>query len=162
MQRSDQEIKSAVEQVLANTSRVDKLEVQVAVNDATVTLTGAVDSAKEKRTARELAEDVPGVQYVVDNLTVKDFVKRPDVELVEEVRNRLIRDAYVENGTIEVYANNGEIRLDGSVPDYHTRKAAEDVAWWTPGVIGVENLLLVTDEDFVDVSPLEVPDSSPA
>lgn len=159
MERSDQEIKSGVEQVLANTSRVDKLEVSVAVQDSTVTLTGEVDSTKEKRNARELAEGVDGVKYVVDNLTVKDFVKRPDEELVEEVRNRLIRDAYVENGTIEVYASNGEVRLDGSVPDYHTRKAAEDVVWWTPGVIGVENLLLVTDEDFVDVSPLEVPNS---
>lgn len=160
MQKSDQEIRNAIEQVLANTSRVDKLEVEVAVNDSVVTLTGALDSTKEKRTARQLVEEVEGVKSVIDQMTVKDFVKRPDEELVQEVRNRLIRDAFVEDGTIEVYANQGEIQLDGSVPDYHTRKAAEDVAWWTPGVINVENLLLVSGEEFVDVSPLEVINAS--
>lgn len=160
MHKSDQEIQSAVEQVLAGSSRVDKFEVHVAVSDSTVTLTGAVDSAKEKRTARQLAEEIEGVKSVIDDMTVKDFVKRPDDELVQEVRNRLLRDAFVEDGVIEVYASNGEIQLDGSVPDYHTKKAAEDVAWWTPGVINVENLLLVSGEEFVDVTPLAVTDAS--
>jgi len=157
----DTQLKQAVEQVLRETSRVDQNEVQVEVRDATVTLTGAVDSAIEKRNARTMAEDVPGVKQVTDQLTVKNFVRRADEELVAEVRNALQRDAFVEAGTVEVYASNGEIRLDGTVPDYHMRKAAADVAWWTPGVINVENLLLVNGEDFVDVSPLEVENSEP-
>lgn len=159
MSASDAEIRKNVEQILRETSRVDEKEVQVEVRDACVTLTGAVDSAIEKRHARQLAEDVDGVRMVSDHLQVKNFVRRTDEELAEEVRHRLLRDAYVEGGAIEVYANNGEIRLDGEVPTYHTRKAAADVAWWTPGVINVENLLLVTEEDFVDVSPGEVVDA---
>ena len=159
MHSSDTEIQAKVEQILRETSRVDEKEVSVEVRDATVTLTGAVDSAIEKRHARELAEEVEGVKMVSDRLTVKNFVRRSDEELAEEVRHRLLRDAYSEGGKIEVYASNGEIRLDGSVPTYHTRKAAADVAWWTPGVINVESLLLVSDEEFVDVSPLEVSNS---
>ena len=159
MPRSDQEIKTAIEEVLKKTSRVDNLEVQVEVSNSRVTLTGEVDSAKEKRTARQLAEEVEGVEYVTDNLTVQGFVQLPDDQLAESVRHKLVRDAFVDGGSIEVYASNGEIRLDGSVPTYHTRKAAEDVTWWTPGVTNVENLLLVTDEDFVDTSPLEVPNA---
>lgn len=155
MPRSDQEVKQAVEQLLAESSRVDEKEVSVEVRDAVVTLAGAVDSTIEKRTARTLAEEVDGVASVVDELVVKNFVRVPDEELAAEVRNRLLRDAFVEH-PIEVYANQGEIQLDGSVPTYQMRKAAADVAWWTPGVINVENLLLVTDEEFVDVSPLEV------
>lgn len=155
MPRSDQEVKQAVEQLLAGNSRVDEKEVSVAVRDAVVTLTGAVDSAIEKRSARTLAEEVEGVASVLDELTVKNFVRVPDNELAAEVKNRLLRDAFVEH-PIEVYANQGEIQLDGSVPTYHMKKAAADVAWWTPGVINVENLLLVTDEEFVDVSPLQV------
>lgn len=157
MQASDSEIRQRVEQFLHDTSLVDQKEVQVAVQDAVVTLTGAVDSAIEKRRAREIAEDTPGVRQVTDQLTVKNFVKRTNEELAEEVRHALVRDAYAQHGQIEVYANNGEIRLDGSVPTYAAKKAAGDVAWWTPGVINVENLLLVTEEDFVDTSPLEVP-----
>jgi hyperosmotically inducible protein len=156
MQAGDADIKARIEQIFHATSRVDEKELTVAVQNGRVTLSGAVDSAIEKRYARELAEDVQGVESVVDTLTVKTFVKRPNAELEEEVRHRLLRDPYVEGATIEVYANDGEIQLDGSVPTYSVRKAAADVAWWTPGVINVENLLLVTDEDFVDVSPMEV------
>lgn len=159
MQPSDAQLKQRVEEILKTSSLVDEKEVTVAVQDSVVTLTGAVDSAIEKRRARQLAEEVPGVRLVDDRTTVKNFVKRSDEELAEEVRHRLQRDAFVEGARIEVRASSGEIVLDGTVPDYHTRKAAEDVTWWTPGVIGVENLLLVTDEDFVDVSPLEVPNA---
>ena len=159
MQTSDQEIQRQVEEVLKNTTRVDEKELQVSVKDSVVHLTGCVDSAYEKRIARTLAEDVQGVQYVHDDVHVKNFVKRPDNELAEEVRHALLRDAFVEGAQIEVRANNGEIELDGNVPTYSVKKAAQDVAWWTPGVINVENLLLVTDEEFVDVSPLEVTNS---
>jgi osmotically-inducible protein OsmY len=160
MHARDSEIQSGVEEVLRRNTRVDEKEVEVKVHNAVVTLRGKVDSAFEKRNARVLAEDVDGVKSVDDRLEIKNFVEREDNELAEEVRQALRRDAYTQEGRIEVYASNGEIRLDGEVPTYHTRKAAEDVAWWTPGVTNVENLLLVTDEDFVDVSPLEVVDAA--
>ena len=159
MQVNDAQIKQTIEEIFRNNNRVDEKEVQVEVQDSRVTLRGAVDSTIEKRHARNLAEDVQGVERVIDEMQVKNFVRRPDDELAEEVRHALLRDAYVEGAKIEVYASNGEIRLDGNVPTYHTRKAAEDVTWWTPGVINVENLLLVTEEDFVDTSPLEVPNA---
>ena len=138
---------------------MDAREIKVSVQDDVVTLTGEVDSAIEKRHARHMAQEVEGVKQVTDNLRIKNFVERPDDELAEEVRHALLRDAFVDKGAIEVYASRGEVRLDGTVPTYHTKKAAEDVAWWTPGVTNVENLLLVTEEDFVDVSPLEVPNA---
>ncbi len=139
------------------TSRVDHNEIRVHLDGDRVVLEGAVDSAAEKRHALELAQTTPGVENVVDHLTLKNFVPRSDAELAEAVRHSLIRDAFVEKGRIEVYAQNGHVRLDGTVPDYHTKKAVEDVVLWTAGVTSVENLLLVTDEPFVDVSPGEVP-----
>lgn len=156
MEASDQKIQQHVEEVLKHSTRVDEKELTVSVRSSRVKLTGCVDSALEKRVARELAEGVEGVEYVEDDVRVKNFVERPDDELAEEVRHALGRDAFVEGANIEVRASRGEIVLDGAVPTYSVRKAAADVAWWTPGVINVENLLLVTDEEFVDVSPLEV------
>jgi osmotically-inducible protein OsmY len=150
---TEERLKSAVERVLRDDHRVDAREVTVAVREAHVTLTGAVDSVPEKRAARQDAESVPGVAGVTDRMTVKNFERVPDDALVAAVRNALQRDAYVNEAGIEVYASGGEIRLDGSVATYAERKAAADVAWWTPGVINVENLLLVTDEEFVDADP---------
>jgi len=159
MQGSDSAIRERVEEVLRNTSRVDEKEIRVEVRDARVTLAGEVDSAIERRHARELAGDVEGVKEVSDRLRIRNFVPRSDAELAEEVRHALLRDAFVEPGKIEVYASSGQVRLDGAVPTYGARKAAGDVAWWTPGVLDVENLLLVSDEEFVDVSPGEVVDA---
>lgn len=152
---NDEQLREEVEQVLREDHRVDAREVTVAVRRSHVTLTGAVDSAAEKRAARQDAESVPGVEGVTDRMTVKDFMPVPNDELVASVRNALRRDAYVDDAGIEVYASHGEIRLDGAVKTYAERKAAADVAWWTPGVINVENLLLVTDEAFVDADPAE-------
>ena len=159
MDASDAEIRERVEQVLRGTTRVDPNEIRVEAQEGRVILTGAVDSAIERRYARELAEEVEGVREVADRLQVKNFVQRSDEELAEEVRHALLRDAFAEGGRIEVYASDGEVRLDGKVPTYAVRKAAADVAWWTPGVLNVENLLLVTDEDFVDTSPGQVIDT---
>ena len=152
---NDEQLRADVERVLREDHRVDVREVVVRVAARHVTLTGAVDSVPEKRAARQDAESVPGVEGVTDEMTIRNFVHVPDDELVAAVRNSLSRDAYVHAEKIEVYASNGEVRLDGTVPTYAERKAAADVVWWTPGVINVENLLLVTDEEFVDADPLE-------
>lgn len=151
----EEQLRTEVERVLREDHRVDPREVRVAVAGHHVTLAGAVDSAAEKRAAREDAERVPGVECVTDEMTVKNFLRVPDEELAASVHNALLRDAFVDARHVEVYASNGEIRLDGHVSTYAERKAAADVAWWTPGVINVENLLLVTDEAFVDAEPQE-------
>ena len=151
----NEQLRGEVERVLREDHRVDIKEITVAVDGSHVTLTGAVDSVAEKRAARQDAESVPGVEGVTDQMRIKDFTPVPDAELVASVRNALSRDAYVDASGIEVYAQQGEVRLDGAVATYAERKAAADVVWWTPGVTNVENLLLVTDEEIVDADPQE-------
>lgn len=151
----NEQLRGEIERVLREDHRVDAGEVAVSVVGPHVTLKGTVDSAAEKRAARQDAERVPGVEGVTDEMTVRNFVPVPDGELAAGVHNALLRDAYVDASRIEVYASHGEVRLDGWVSTYAERKAAADVAWWTPGVINVENLLLVTDEAFVDADPQE-------
>ncbi|HEU4754338.1 MAG TPA: BON domain-containing protein, partial [Armatimonadota bacterium] len=67
MPATDSDIQQRVEEALRAESRVDIKEIRVAVHDATVRLTGAVDSAWEKRIARATAEQVEGVAYVHDD-----------------------------------------------------------------------------------------------
>lgn len=156
MSGTDGAIKTRIENYLQRTSRVDHREITVEVKDAVVTLTGTVDSAIEKKVARDISRDTEGVSDVDDRLAIRNYVERTDEELAEEVRHALIRDAYAKAATVEVYAHHGRVRLDGEVSTYSLKKAVEDVTWWTPGVVDVESLLLVSEEDFVDVSPGEV------
>jgi hypothetical protein len=49
---------------------VDASEIEVAVQNREVTLTGTVRSRSEKRRAEDVAESLPGVNHVQNNLRV--------------------------------------------------------------------------------------------
>jgi hypothetical protein len=69
-QRSDERIREEVNERLMDDARVDASEIEVAVQNREVTLTGAVRSREEKRRAEDVAEAVAGVSHVQNNLRV--------------------------------------------------------------------------------------------
>ena len=62
-----QQVKSA----LASEPALRSQSIEVDTQNATVTLTGAVDSAASKSRASEVAAGINGVVAVVDHLTIK-------------------------------------------------------------------------------------------
>lgn len=75
--------------------------------------------------------------------------ERPDPILVIEVRRALredmiLRGAWIKG--IDVSARHGFISLDGYVPDATQKARAEKTARRIPGVLGVENCLVVDEE----------------
>ena len=71
MQRSDEEIREDVKAAMRYDSWVDANKVNVDVNDGVVTLTGLVDSWREKRSAGDDAWDTLGVVDVNNDLQVQ-------------------------------------------------------------------------------------------
>jgi hypothetical protein len=69
-QRSDERIREEVNERLMDDPVVDASEIEVAVQNREVTLTGTVRSRNEKRRAEDLAESLPGVSHVQNNLRV--------------------------------------------------------------------------------------------
>jgi CBS domain-containing protein len=69
-QRSDERIREDVNERLMDDPVVDASEIEVAVQNREVTLTGTVRSRNEKRRAEDLAESLPGVSHVQNNLRV--------------------------------------------------------------------------------------------
>jgi len=69
--RSDQRIEEEVNDRLTDDPLLDATEIQVHVHDSEVTLTGNVDSRDARRRAEDLAGDVSGVTYVLNNLRVR-------------------------------------------------------------------------------------------
>lgn len=70
-QRSDDKIKSDLEDELYHDSYIDASDMTVSVTNAVVTLAGSVDSKWTKRRAEDLAESVTGVKDVTNNLTIR-------------------------------------------------------------------------------------------
>jgi len=69
--RSDERIKEDVNDRLSDDYYVDASEVEVAVSNTEVTLTGTVNSREDKRRAEDIAESVSGVTNVENRLRVK-------------------------------------------------------------------------------------------
>jgi hypothetical protein len=69
-QRSDERIYEDINDRLTDDGYVDATDIEVTVNNGTVTLTGRVDSRGEKRRAEDIAELVSGVTDVSNQLRV--------------------------------------------------------------------------------------------
>jgi osmotically-inducible protein OsmY len=69
-QRSDERIREEVCERLTMDHDVDASEVEVAVQDAVVTLNGTVNERHAKRIAEDICESVRGVRDVQNNLRV--------------------------------------------------------------------------------------------
>ena len=71
-QRTDERVKSDVEDMLTEDSWLDASDIQVSVQSGVVTLTGTVDSREAKRRAEDLADQVSGVRDVLNNLRIAE------------------------------------------------------------------------------------------
>ena len=71
--RSDERIKEDVNDRLGDDYYLDASDVEVAVENTEVTLTGTVKSRSDKRRAEDIAESVSGVTNVENRLRVKQY-----------------------------------------------------------------------------------------
>ena len=107
--RSDRELTQRILRELKWDSRIEWASINVAVNDAVATLTGAVSSFAQKIAAQEAAHRVVGVLDVANDLEVKpiDRFARTDTEIAGAVRSALEWDALVPNELIRSTVSDG-------------------------------------------------------
>ena len=101
--RSDRDLKQRVLREMKWDSRIDWASINVEVNDAVATLTGAVPSYAQKIAAQDAAHRVAGVLDVANDIEVMplDRFIRTDSEIAGAVRNALEWDALVPNELIQ-------------------------------------------------------------
>jgi osmotically-inducible protein OsmY len=69
--RSDERIREDVSEVLTRNPDVDASNIEVAVNDGIVVLSGSVDDRHAKRIAEDITQDVSGVRDVQNQIRVQ-------------------------------------------------------------------------------------------
>jgi osmotically-inducible protein OsmY len=126
-------------------SRIDWASIDVAVNDAVVTLTGAVSSYAQKIAAQDAAHRVAGVLDVANDIEVRPLDRdlRTDSEIAGAVRNSLEWDALVPNELIQSTVSDGWVTLEGEVNYWRERNDAEKAIRRLAGVVGVVNKITV-------------------
>jgi len=119
----------------------ESFEIDVDVDNGTVTLTGKVDSLTESNVAERVAEGVKGVVDVKNKLDYAFTADRPDLDIKRDIEYRLKTDASIDSGLITVTVNDGKVTLAGSVGSALEKTEAQGEAWIVPGVTSVTNQL---------------------
>jgi osmotically-inducible protein OsmY len=131
---------------LTRDNRINLSHSQISIHevDGYVTLSGTVPSVAAKRLALHLAEGVPGVIEVVDDLRVAVANPMGDLEIADHVRHALIQERNIEENHIEIMTDpDGGVILRGSVHSLVQRRLCEVLSWWVPGVTSVTNEISV-------------------
>jgi len=155
----DREIIRKIEGTLTRDKRV-KLNsgaVEISCEGGCVTLTGTIPTVAAIRLAVRLAQELPEVKSVRDELRVTTDSPMGDLQIADHVRHAFIQERNIEEQNIEIEtAPEGVVILKGHVHALAYTRLCEVLCWWVPGVTEIRNLLVVdppeedSDEELKD------------
>lgn len=140
---NDAEIRDNIETALSINSDVESYKIYVTVENGWVTLEGTVNAFWEKVSAEDEALEAKGVLGVSNNLAVVPTGDYIDETIAEDIVNALKRNVQVNSDDIDVTVKDGEVTLEGFVKTFSAKNAAYESAIYTPGVVGVDNKIVV-------------------
>ncbi|MDX1641494.1 MAG: BON domain-containing protein [Balneolaceae bacterium] len=140
---NDAKIKEHVRNSLSINSDVQSYSIDVTVENGWVTLEGTVKAFWEKISAENEVLEINGVLGVSNNLAVVPTDDYEDEIIAEEIVNALERNVHVTAEDVEVTVKNGSVTLAGFVKTFSAKNAAYESAIYTPGVISVDNRIVV-------------------
>ena len=140
---NDEELISDVNYALISNPATESFEIQVEANNGHVQLEGDVNSWQEKQLAERIVKGTKGVKSVQNDLIFEWEEDRPDMEIRQDIEERLKADFRVYDGMIEVEVDDGDVTLSGVVGSADEKDRAEIDAW-------------VANVNSVDISNLEV------
>jgi len=144
LQWADDEVFQAIDQALGNYPEYDPARIGVRlVEGGVVYLAGRASSALEAWRAADIAEQVPGVTAVVNEIEVAPGKALDDAAIKNLVDDALSEDPRVDPFEIEIRVKDGHVQLDGEVADEEARRAAGELAGDATGVKRVINRLTV-------------------
>jgi osmotically-inducible protein OsmY len=141
---TDAEIETSVDRTLAWNPDVHSVDIDVAVTGGVVRLEGTVDAYWQQRKAEDLISNLRGVVDVENHLAVVPSESFLDKDIAKDIEAALERNLYVDAEDVTVKVEHGNVTLTGTVPSHYARGRAYDAAAFTPGVLKVDNHIVVT------------------
>jgi len=137
----DSELQRAVLDELAWEPQLDSAHIGVTAELGVVTLTGHVQSYRQKLAAEKAATRVKGVKALAEELAVKlpFAVLRNDEDIAKAAVERLSWDSALPQGAIAITVEKGWVTLTGTVEWKFQRDAAARHVHGLLGVVSVSN-----------------------
>lgn len=125
-----------------NTLIPDSVEAEVRTGH--VNLRGEVEWSYQRNEAEHAVRHLAGVRSVTNLITVRPHAKPKPADIEHRVSDAIDRMADLDARSIWVSTRNGTVGLHGHVHSLAERRIAEHAAEAAPGVMKVENELVVT------------------
>jgi osmotically-inducible protein OsmY len=145
---TDEELGRQVAAELCWDPRVDSKVIKVSADSGTVTLSGEVESLRQKRAGSRAASRVRGVIRVANELQVRipRTDQRDDEDLRGDVLEALMLDGSVPM-TVDARARDGVVTLTGTAQWHYQREEAESRTAEVPGVACIDNAITLAKPD---------------
>ncbi|WP_445956381.1 BON domain-containing protein [Yeosuana sp.] len=140
--KSDMEIARAAADAIKWNYSVPEENVSIKVDNGWVYLTGEVQWAYQKDSAKSSVENLLGVKGVSNAIILKQAVEPYQVK--ERIRKALERSSEIEAKNIDVIVEGHKVKLRGKVHSITEKDEVRKAAYFAPGVYEVENELEVT------------------
>ena len=122
---------------------VDAAGVGVSALDATVTLTGYIDTYAGKLAAERAAKQVRGVRAVANEIEVRPMLDRTDTDIADDLVHALRVHSHVPE-SVQATVRHGHVLLGGRVDFRFQKQAAEEAVRHVRGVRHIDNHIEVS------------------
>lgn len=144
---SDEQIRSNVMNLLEWSSHLDAEHVRADVHNGIVTLEGSVDALWKKSHAEEVISQLTGVMAIDNKLTAVPTKDASDEMIADSLASAVKRNPMINANAVDVRVANGVVQLTGAVRNWATRQVVHNTALHTFGVIGVDDQLLIANQE---------------
>lgn len=144
--KTDTEIAEAVYNALKWHTAIREDQIKIKVEDGIVYLEGEVQWAYERNYAKNAIENLTGVKAVINQITVKPRIN--PTELENKISAALHRSATLDSSKISTSVLGNKVILRGSVRSFAESEDAENAVWAAPGVMSVENNLVIEEPEY--------------
>jgi osmotically-inducible protein OsmY len=140
--RTDTDIAKAAAAAIEANSMLPPEAIDVTVQNGKVTLKGTVTWAYQQAAASNCVRYLNGVRDVINQIVIKQ-PKASMMEIRTGIQRALVRAAEIDAGKINVFTDDGRVRLTGIVRSWAEKQAAAEAAAKAKGVTNVINDIVV-------------------